>query len=514
MTQKDLVVRLKRGGAVRGRVLDHKGKPVAGALVILAGNQPVEVIDGLPDHFTGSTAKTDKDGRFVLTGAAGEKDTLVVSAPSLHLWRAAMPKRGTEATIELPEPAAIAIRYDIPGDQAVGQFRLQLKTWERARWKGIVSGVQKPDVRNEAQTLLRNLTPGVYDLARMKHLRVGDMGKGVFCDRRTVTLRAGRTTRVEFVRKTGAAIAGEVLELKRAGAAGAFIYVKDAKATGNPRKLDEWKLTTYDAVTCGADGRFRTARIPPGTYTVIANVYRPEPPGGVFRTGWRLPDLVGVAKVTVPKSGAPPRVRILPKPRPLGAPKRPRPAPATKPARTAADKARPAAGPIAWGKTVKDLRLGLAFDLQDRPYRQGELVSFVLHVRNTGREAVTLLDFVPGDPKDFRGMLIGWAPTVRDGAGKKRPVAIPPMSIPVQPRLLTLPPGGRRELGTVALQLTPARGRTGPCPVVRLEPGAYRVSQTYRFRPDREATWSGELTSGELALRVAARASAASTKKP
>jgi hypothetical protein len=184
-------------------------------------------------------------------------------------------------------------------------------------WKGVVASEQKPSVLNGGETVLKNLMPGVYGVARAKQLRLGDMGIGAFCDRRTITVEAGEVTAVDFVRRTGQPIEGEVVGLLEEEVPGAFIYIKSVDATGDPYNIDEWKLTIFDFLTCDVTGRFKTARILPGSYTVIANAYKPEPQTGGFRsTGIRLPDFIGTTKVTVPKDGQPLYVRIEIKPRP------------------------------------------------------------------------------------------------------------------------------------------------------------------------------------------------------
>ena len=58
---------------------------------------------------------------------------------------------------------------------------------------------------------------------------------------------------------------------------GAFIYVRSAEATGDPRAEGaEWKLPAYDGQTCGVDGVFKTELIPPGQYTVSVEAYGPD----------------------------------------------------------------------------------------------------------------------------------------------------------------------------------------------------------------------------------------------
>ena len=77
----ETVIRLKKGRTVRGRVLDHLGKPVKDASVFavrsngltLAGGRAVNSFDGEEDR-TVRGAKTDSEGRFelALSIAAGQ----------------------------------------------------------------------------------------------------------------------------------------------------------------------------------------------------------------------------------------------------------------------------------------------------------------------------------------------------------------------------------------------------------------------------------------------------------
>jgi beta-lactamase regulating signal transducer with metallopeptidase domain len=147
---------------------------------------------------------------------------------------------------------------------------------------------------------------------------------------------------------------------------------------------------------------------------------------------------------------------------------------------------------IQWGHNANGLQAGLAFDLQERPYQMGELVSFRLYVRNLAGKTAELVDFGT----------TGWMPTVTDAAGK--PVLVAgQFDGPVQRRRHTLPDGQTLLMGTVALMLDkdPEARATQPFHA-HLEPGTYRISQKYRFADDPEATWSGELASGELELKV------------
>jgi hypothetical protein len=169
----------------------------------------------------------------------------------------------------------------------------------------------KPSVPNPGQILLTNLTPGEYDFNRTKMLRVpGVFARGASCDRQTLFLKPGETQRVDLVRSAGYPLHGEVTGLDQTTARGGYVYVRSPGATGDARAPSEWSLPCFDALTFGEDGRFETARLQPGNYTVLVEVFEPEPRSSVVRTGIRLPNYTGIAKLTITADTAPPLVKI------------------------------------------------------------------------------------------------------------------------------------------------------------------------------------------------------------
>jgi hypothetical protein len=78
----------------------------------------------------------------------------------------------------------------------------------------------------------------------------------------------------------------------------------------------DWKEPIFDVVVCGMDGKFKTERLLPGEYSIIAESYaadKSEP--GVIELGERAPAFVGRAAVTVLEAGPPPQVTIEIRPR-------------------------------------------------------------------------------------------------------------------------------------------------------------------------------------------------------
>ncbi|HEY6038095.1 MAG TPA: carboxypeptidase-like regulatory domain-containing protein, partial [Kofleriaceae bacterium] len=72
----DVTIAVKPGGKIAGRVLDDKGKPVAGASVNAASGNRTEVVNGMVT--SGIAALTGADGTFELTGLAAASYRLSV----------------------------------------------------------------------------------------------------------------------------------------------------------------------------------------------------------------------------------------------------------------------------------------------------------------------------------------------------------------------------------------------------------------------------------------------------
>ena len=293
--EKVSVIRLKRGQEVRGRVVDHTGKAVAGAAVFLCGPRPVRLLNGKAEAFPGSTAKTDADGRFVLTGAGREATHVVVSAERFCIWAVKIADLGRQLAIRLPEPATVVLRYDIPDADAEGRFTLW--TWNNPNLLGAIShSEQQMNVVKGGEIVLENVTPGDYKVRREPKLQPGR--PFALYERRYFTLESGKTTVLDFVRDRGQPISGIVLGLKETGAATAAVQM-----------FPEDGQDPVEMAYCEADGKFQTATILPGTYKLSVWVYKPrETRGGGPRL--RGPDLAGTARATVTENGPPPDVEI------------------------------------------------------------------------------------------------------------------------------------------------------------------------------------------------------------
>lgn len=302
----DMLVRLSRGGTLRGKILDHDGKPAAGATIYLSGAQPVSLRDGKPEYFGGSTAKTDEKGAFKLRGVAKDGATVFVVADSVRPWPVEVKNLDEVVEVKLPEPGKLRVKYDIEGAAAEGTIHLHIKSWEMPGWKGVDS-YDHPKVTNGGEVIIEHLAPGIYDFARA--VQAGN--HGLFADRTTVVIESGKMAEAGFVRKEGAPVSGKIVGVdENAKIESATVMVLPPDKAGAERAIFG---PIVDAVGL-ADGKFKTPKLLPGDYVVNVDVYLPEPPSQMGRLGMRMPDYSGKQTVTVPASGAGPEIVVEVKP--------------------------------------------------------------------------------------------------------------------------------------------------------------------------------------------------------
>ncbi|HEY2251465.1 MAG TPA: carboxypeptidase-like regulatory domain-containing protein, partial [Planctomycetaceae bacterium] len=337
----ETVIRMKKGRIVRGRVLDHLGKPVADVSVfaarptngmVLVGGRAVNSYDGEEDKTVRGT-KTDAEGRFELAvsvaaepevpasdppagdSAAGKsaRPGLAVSSPQLDLWPAPLPEGNAEAIIRLPAPTRVEIRYDIEGGDSEASVFLQLVMHEVDAWKGF-EVVRHIPIRNQGQAEITSLPPGRYQFARSRSLHHGNIGRGAFLDRQFVEVVSDKTTLVSFVRETGTRLKGLVEWDEGTKLTGVILSVRkpaspDASSTDRlfPHLFDARLLRapagdgSQEKLEIESNrGLFLTERIPPGTYEVSADGYAPLTPQQERRTGLIGPTLTAQLTVTVP----------------------------------------------------------------------------------------------------------------------------------------------------------------------------------------------------------------------
>jgi hypothetical protein len=303
---EDMVVRLSRGGTLRGKILDYDGKPAAGATVYLAGAQPVSLRDGKPEYFGGSKTTTDEKGEFRLRGMPKETSTVIIVAQSVRPWPFEVKSLDEPIEVKLPEPGKLRVKYDIEGAAAEGTIHIHIKSWEMPGWKGVDS-YDHPKVKNGGEVVLDHLAPGIYDFARS--VQAGN--HGLFADRTTVVIESGKMAEAGFVRREGAQVSGKITGIdENAKIESATVMVLPPDKAGAERSIFG---PIVDAVGL-VDGKFKTPKLLPGDYVVNVDVYMPEPPNQLGRLGMRMPDYSGKKTVTVPASGEVPEIVVEMKP--------------------------------------------------------------------------------------------------------------------------------------------------------------------------------------------------------
>jgi len=316
-----LVIRLKRGRGVSGRVIDHAGKPVkdAGVYVIspavgnLTGGRAVEY-DG-EENKKALRIATDADGAFTVTGIGEDASRLAITCPALDLWVVPVPAAESapeNLEIRLPPPGRLVVRYDIAGAPDKARLFMQLHTWEMDGWSGVTNNRREP-IQQRVETVLDNLPPGDYTIDRTKNLGLKYQRQEAWLDRRTVKVESGKTTVTDFVRSKGAPITGQVMGLgdgEVAKAKPTAVYVRVVPPEGEAREHPVFDSIGMEPGDKPMDGRFTTERIPPGRYKVRAEVYLPETEQQRRFTGIVPPGFVGETLVTVPEEGRPEPIQI------------------------------------------------------------------------------------------------------------------------------------------------------------------------------------------------------------
>ncbi len=293
----EVVIRLKRGRMVKGGVLDHAGKPLAGAAVFAIGPSSLNLAAGAAESADAVPVKTDDQGRFEIP--AGEAKFLAVSHVAFDAWPAEIPASG-DLTIRLPEPARVDIELNIDGANQESSVFYQLLTHERPEFAGLQASRAVP-ISNPGKLSLPALPPGQYQFCRQVSSRIGELGFGGMLDREFFEIKSGETKAIRYVRDKGARLRGRAVGPAGTKLMGILISVQGTTSVKGP--FDRDFGTTYSSQAAAEDGSFLTERIPPGKYVVTAAAYTPLTDEQRFRTGIIPPTFNVEVTVEVPAEG-------------------------------------------------------------------------------------------------------------------------------------------------------------------------------------------------------------------
>ena len=348
----ETVIRLEKGRTVRGRVLDHLGKPVKDASVFavrpsglaLAGGRAVHIFDGEEDQRVRGV-KTDSEGRFELAvdvaaeqrrlagdppASAGATPGLAVSSPALDAWPVPLPEGEAEVVIRLPSPTRVEIRFDIEGSDEEASVFMQSVMHDVDAWKGVEIVRQFP-IRNRGRVELTSLPPGRYQFARKPDDPSRERDNGTISGS-TVRRSGQRKDDAHFVRADDRQSPDRISRMGRGDEAHRrrpqrpqdCVERRPPRERHFPRLFDVrlLRVSTNDGSQkkpeiVGNRGLFLTERIPPGTLLVLAEGYAPLTPEQERSTGIVGPTLTAQATITVPESGVVPSLKLkLKKPAP------------------------------------------------------------------------------------------------------------------------------------------------------------------------------------------------------
>ncbi len=368
--------------------------------------------------------------------------------------------------------ASLTIRFDIPGAEDEGEFHLYYKDG------GMSASPRTIKVRNGGEVTVKDLLPGNYEFFRLKLVDIGDYGQGIPCDRHDLTLKSGEQATVEVIRKVGQPLEGELVGGYKSQTKGAFVVVRPAADEG--LAIQHHAL---DHVGANPDGTWKTSIIPPGDYVVMAEAYEPETVEFRSRSGIRVPNYTGRARVTVPKEGKPPRVRIQMKSRTtLFAATRPAAVNTTQ--KAAANPETNGGGSentLAWGRPVNGLRAAVELWPAKAVYSYHEQIGVLLHVQNVSDHTIQFVtEAFREDRPEGRS---------EDGATMRVNLAVDYSGVSACVRH-NLEPGQKAVLdnyGLAAIEnedtnleslFTPAIRYALKCP-----PGRYAIRYTLEFQP-------------------------------
>ena len=305
----EVELRLKTGGSARGQVLDHEGKPLAGASVFRArptglnlhGGKAWQSFGDAEIDKTAKPATTGEDGKFKLS--TGDTDRLFISHPTLDAWPVVLPEDlDKEMVIRLPQAASLTVEYDIEGAPEDETIFFQTLLHTDKKWKFVECLGQVP-VKNGGKVTLSGLVPGPYQFARNHLVNLDGMGINAFVTRTFLEFKPGEHKVLKLVRDKGTPIVGNVAIPDDVKLYGTVVKVQAIEKTKDPSGNEN----TYDlaAVAVKEDGTYETELIPPGKYRLIAEAYKRPEPSAFSRTGGMGPHLRAEIEITIPRSGAP-----------------------------------------------------------------------------------------------------------------------------------------------------------------------------------------------------------------
>ncbi len=315
------------GAIVEGRVLDHLGTPVVNAEVLLLGKERIVVEadrrDSRRNWFCNEkqqeeppSTRTGKNGEFTITRKMGDADRLAVIAEDPLFWvvsRSSLKQDGS-IDIKLPESGSLAVHCDIPGKSPKQPVIIELRSFDGIVWNTdfLRFHASTFTLANPGETVFEHLPPGHYAVQRRQMTQTGpNRNLMTSADRRLIEIESAKRGSIEFERKIGKPLSGQVQGLEKAELRYAHLtisYPGPEEVLGKDGKRNRM-IVAFDVIPITADGRFTTDPIPPGKYTAELFVVLASTPQLSSQTS----DFSGRSSFTVPEEGEMPLVEIVAK---------------------------------------------------------------------------------------------------------------------------------------------------------------------------------------------------------
>lgn len=234
--ERELVLRLRRGARLEGRVTTTAAMPVAGVRIVTEGN----------------SASTDAEGVYAIEGVApGRQEVRVFHPHYRRRVRSLLIEEGTNRfDVELEEGFQVSGRVVDPDGRPVAGARVRLTTLSRAelreheRLTGVDGGFVLSPVAPDRYVLEASAS-GFAAVKRPQPLVVVD----------------GPVEGIEIVLRRGATVSGKVLGLSAEELAAVAVTAQDEEGETRPAALD-------------SDGRYEVRNLPPGDWLLRASLWQ------------------------------------------------------------------------------------------------------------------------------------------------------------------------------------------------------------------------------------------------
>jgi len=324
---------------VAGRVVDHRGEPVADAEVALLGEERIGVEADRRTWFVLRAAndpnakpksvRTDSDGQFQIERSGKDANRLAVIGADPVFWvvkRDQLPDAGN-VEIKLPAPGSIAVELDLPGKPAKQEMSIQLRTFDGKDWNPDLLRyyVGMTKVPNPGSTVFAHLPPGQYSTERLIYTKTdANTNLMSMADRQLATVEPGQQAKIRIDRKQGRPLSGRVVGLEGQDLRHAHVRINFFGPEEHPGKDGKPVRfgTDFDVIPITASGEFTTDPIPPGEYMLMLSAKLKSAPNQVGEPD----DFSGQTRITIPAEGELPKVELKAKP-----PRRSRSASASEP---------------------------------------------------------------------------------------------------------------------------------------------------------------------------------------